>query len=149
MVPHYSCMSGTRVVKEIISAEIIPGEDSAIRIVYHREGDTRRYTDFYDAGNTKAAEMLVMFLNHATQVTDALEQAQADLGKCRESRLAETIRDLPEVKAAFERVEQLEAALNDVISLYLNPHGLGAEGKIKAAHSVATQALQTAGDSGK
>lgn len=37
--------------------------------------------------------------------------------------------------------ERLRDALEEITSIYLHPHGLGSEGKIKAAHSVATQAL--------
>jgi hypothetical protein len=47
----------------------------------------------------------------ANEALKKIEQLEADLGKCRESRLAETIRDLPEVKAAFERIERLEAVV--------------------------------------
>lgn len=56
------------------------------------------------------------------RAADALEQAQADLLKCHESRIAETIRDLPSIKAAFERIEQLEAAFQAIIDI--DPDGL-------------------------
>lgn len=40
---------------------------------------------------------------------------ESDLLKCRAVRLAETIRDLPEIKAAFERIAELEAALREAM----------------------------------
>ncbi len=51
-----------------------------------------------------------------------IERLETALGKCRESRLAETIRDIPEVKKAFDDVKRLEirlAALADVANVYM------------------------------
>ena len=44
-------------------------------------------------------------------LTKEIERLTAELFKCRESRLAETMRDLPEWKADKDRIEKLEAAL--------------------------------------
>jgi len=45
------------------------------------------------------------------RAADEIERLTTELFKCRESRLAETMRDLPEWKADKDRIEKLEDAL--------------------------------------
>ena len=45
------------------------------------------------------------------RAADEIERLTTELFKCRESRLAETMRDLPEWKADKDRIEKLEGEL--------------------------------------